>query len=85
MPKHSRSRSLKSKKPKSMKPKSMKSKHAKNSKSGKKSKMAKDHARCMSCQVAVKPVNTKEKKMKNGRPSLTGNCPKCGGKVFRFL
>jgi hypothetical protein len=51
---------------------------------GKKGKMADDMARCMKCKCGVKPVNSQKKTLPNGRCALTGTCPDCGTKVFKF-
>ncbi len=42
-------------------------------------------AYCMKCKAKKEMTNTKEVKMKNGRPALEGKCPSCGTKMFKIL
>jgi hypothetical protein len=56
----------------------------KKSKSGSKGKMGGDMARCMKCKTGVKPADSHIKTLPNGRCALTGKCPHCGTKVFKF-
>jgi DNA polymerase II large subunit len=41
-------------------------------------------AYCVKCRCKVEVKDPKEVKMKNGRPAISGKCPKCGTKVFRI-
>lgn len=72
-----------------------KSKGAKKSKSGKKSrsgsknkipkgKMSAGQCMCMKCRVPVTPEGGEKKTYPNGRCAMTGKCPSCGTKVFKF-
>ena len=44
---------------------------------------AKD-AYCVKCRSKVEIKDPEEVKMKNGRPAISGKCPRCGTKVFRI-
>ncbi|HJT09471.1 MAG TPA: DUF5679 domain-containing protein [Candidatus Nitrosotalea sp.] len=41
-------------------------------------------AYCVKCRKKVEIANPKEVKLKNGRPAVKGQCPKCGTNVFRI-
>jgi NAD-dependent SIR2 family protein deacetylase len=41
-------------------------------------------AYCVKCKAKKEMENAKEVKLKNGRPAMTGKCPKCGTKMFRI-
>lgn len=41
-------------------------------------------AYCVKCKEKVEIKNPQEVIMKNKRTALSGNCPKCGTKVFRI-
>ena len=41
-------------------------------------------AYCVKDKKKVEMVNPKAVTLKNGRKAYKGNCPKCGGKVFRI-
>jgi DNA-directed RNA polymerase subunit RPC12/RpoP len=56
----------------------------KKSSSGSQKKMGNDMARCMKCKKGVMPVDADKKTLPNGRCALTGKCPHCGTKVFKF-
>jgi RNase P subunit RPR2 len=39
---------------------------------------------CVKCKAKQTMDDPKEIKMKNGRPAVTGTCPKCSTKMFRI-
>jgi len=39
---------------------------------------------CVKCKAKRDMDDPKEIKMKNGRPAVTGTCPKCGTKMFKI-
>lgn len=81
----SRSKSTSGKKSRSGSKKSKSGSKKSKSRSGsKKSKMADDMCRCMKCKKGVKPAGATKKTLPNGRKALTGTCPVCGTKVFKF-
>ena len=41
-------------------------------------------AYCFKDRQKVEIKNPKNVTLKNGRPAITGSCPKCGTKVFRI-
>jgi DNA-directed RNA polymerase subunit RPC12/RpoP len=41
-------------------------------------------AYCMKCKKKVEMKDPKKITMKNGKPAMTGVCPKCGTKVFKI-
>jgi hypothetical protein len=41
-------------------------------------------AYCVKDKEKVEVQNPQQITMKNGKPALSGTCPKCGGKVFRI-
>jgi hypothetical protein len=41
-------------------------------------------AYCVRDKAKVEIKNPKQVKLKNGKPAVSGTCPKCGGKVFRI-
>jgi len=41
-------------------------------------------AYCMKCKKKVEMKDPKKITMKNGKPAMTGTCPKCGTKVFKI-
>ena len=41
-------------------------------------------AYCVKDKMKVEVVNPTRITMKNGKPALSGTCPKCGGKVFKI-
>lgn len=41
-------------------------------------------AYCFKDRTKVEIKNPKNVTLKNGRPAVTGTCPKCGTKVFRI-
>lgn len=41
-------------------------------------------AYCVKDRKKVEIQNPKNVKLKNGRPAVSGTCPKCGNKVFRI-
>lgn len=41
-------------------------------------------AYCFKDRMKVEIKNPKNVTLKNGRPAITGSCPKCGTKVFRI-
>jgi DNA polymerase II large subunit len=41
-------------------------------------------AYCVKDKMKVEVVNPTKITMKNGKPALSGTCPKCGGKVFKI-
>lgn len=40
---------------------------------------------CMKCRSKKLIVNPEKITMKNGKLALTGKCPSCEGKIFKFL
>lgn len=40
---------------------------------------------CVKCRAKSEFKNSKEVKMKNGRPALKGTCAKCGTGMYRIL
>jgi DNA-directed RNA polymerase subunit RPC12/RpoP len=40
---------------------------------------------CMKCKKKVDIKNAAKRTLKNGRKAMSGTCPKCSTKVFRFL
>lgn len=41
-------------------------------------------AYCVKDKQKVEIKNAQQITMKNGKPALSGTCPKCGGKVFKI-
>ena len=41
-------------------------------------------AYCVKDKMKVEVVNPQMITMKNGKPALSGTCPKCGNKVFKI-
>jgi hypothetical protein len=41
-------------------------------------------AYCVKCREKVEIKDPQEVIMKNGRPAVSGSCPKCGTKVFKI-
>jgi Domain of unknown function (DUF5679) len=41
-------------------------------------------AYCVKDKEKVEVQNPQQITMKNGKPALSGTCPKCGGKVFKI-
>ena len=41
-------------------------------------------AYCMKCKKKVEMKDPKKITMKNGKPAMSGVCPKCGTKVFKI-
>jgi len=41
-------------------------------------------AYCMKCKKKVDMKDPKKITMKNGKPAMSGVCPKCGTKVFKI-
>ena len=41
-------------------------------------------AYCVKDKMKVEVQNPQKITMKNGKPAISGTCPKCGGKVFRI-
>jgi hypothetical protein len=41
-------------------------------------------AYCVKDKMKVEVVNPTKITMKNGKPALSGTCPKCGTKVFKI-
>ncbi|MBI2126968.1 MAG: hypothetical protein HYU02_06635 [Thaumarchaeota archaeon] len=41
-------------------------------------------AYCVKDRKKVEIQNPKNVKLKNGKPAVSGTCPKCGNKVFRI-
>ncbi|MFP4000570.1 MAG: DUF5679 domain-containing protein [Thermoplasmata archaeon] len=41
-------------------------------------------AYCVKCGEKVKVKNPEETEMKNGKPAIKGECPKCGTGVYRI-
>lgn len=41
-------------------------------------------AYCVKCKKSQEMKNPKQVKMKNGRPAVTGTCPKCGTKMYKI-
>jgi len=41
-------------------------------------------AYCFKDRMKVEIKSPKNVTLKNGRPAITGSCPKCGTKVFRI-
>jgi DNA polymerase II large subunit len=41
-------------------------------------------AYCVKDKMKVEVQNAKMITMKNGKPALSGTCPKCGNKVFKI-
>ena len=41
-------------------------------------------AYCVKDKVKVEIKNPQNITMKNGKPAISGTCPKCGNKVFRI-
>jgi RNase P subunit RPR2 len=41
-------------------------------------------AYCVKCKSKVVIKEPEEVKIQNGRPAISGKCPKCGTKVFRI-
>jgi DNA-directed RNA polymerase subunit RPC12/RpoP len=41
-------------------------------------------AYCMKCKGKVEMKDAKKITMKNGKPAMSGVCPKCGTKVFKI-
>jgi hypothetical protein len=41
-------------------------------------------AYCVKDKMKVEVVNPQKITMKNGKPAISGTCPKCGGKVFKI-
>jgi hypothetical protein len=39
---------------------------------------------CVMCKKKQTMEGPKAVKLKNGRPAVTGKCPKCGTKMFRI-
>ena len=39
---------------------------------------------CVKCKAKREMANAKSIKMKNGRPAIKGECPKCGTGMFRI-
>ena len=64
--------------------KKSKSRKSKSRSGSKKGKMADDMARCMKCKKGIKPNGATKKTLPNGRCALTGTCPHCKTKVFKF-
>ncbi|MFP3871864.1 MAG: DUF5679 domain-containing protein [Candidatus Natronoplasma sp.] len=42
-------------------------------------------AYCVKCGEKVEIANAEKTEMKNGRPAMKGECPKCGTGVYRIL
>ena len=42
-------------------------------------------AYCVKCKKQSKMVNDKKITTKNGRHAITGNCHKCGTKMYKFV
>ena len=41
-------------------------------------------AYCVKCKAKREMKNAKEVKLNNGKPAMSGECPKCGTKMFRI-
>ena len=41
-------------------------------------------AYCVKDKMKVEVVNPQRITMKNGKPAISGTCPKCGNKVFKI-
>ena len=46
--------------------------------------MAEVQGYCVKCKKKQKMEGAKAVKLKNGRPAVTGKCPKCGTKMFKI-
>jgi hypothetical protein len=46
--------------------------------------MAEVKGYCVKCKKKQTMESAKEVKLKNGRPAVSGVCPKCGTKMFRI-
>lgn len=40
---------------------------------------------CVKCKKKVEIKDAKETTLKNGRKAISGTCPTCGTKIFRFM
>jgi DNA-directed RNA polymerase subunit RPC12/RpoP len=41
-------------------------------------------AYCVKCKKSIEMKNPKKVTLKNKKPAMKGECPKCGTKVFRI-
>ncbi len=41
-------------------------------------------AYCMKCKEKREMKDAKQVTMKNGKPAMSGTCPKCGTKMFKI-
>lgn len=39
---------------------------------------------CLKCRAHRDMVKTEARTLKNGRPGVAGECPKCGARMFRI-
>lgn len=39
---------------------------------------------CVKCKAKREMKNAQSVKLKNGRPAMKGECPKCGTKMFKI-
>ena len=46
--------------------------------------MAEVQGYCVKCKKKQTIEDAKEVKLKNGKPAVSGKCPKCGTKMFRI-
>jgi len=44
-----------------------------------------EQAYCVKCKKKQEMKNAKQVKMKNGRPAMKGECPKCGTGMYKIL
>lgn len=57
---------------------------AKKSKSKSKGKLGAGMCYCVKCKKGITPVGGSKKTYPNGRCAMTGHCPACNTKVFKF-